>query len=704
MSRSGSPLSLSNSQPIQSVNDFFDTDSSGHLNISSSNRTSILQEKENASSQWAVKTHNVGPFAQLEVYVSMLYSYLLPNGTPEMQVFSSKPKPNTSSSSSPDTDASAKADHSGSKLYDNFLSLDQFLSGDISSEQLKLLSKKGLSQEVVDLIKRSAPLSDKTAWLVDHGFAEVLATSIFLQEDDLHKENIGISGDQVVRIDFDMSLFAFLCKLGRSRPNPDAEKDPENCFTLSPEDIDNFPCFESKARNTKRASPHYWPTIKRTQLFSFFGKSVGGLIKKEHGYTDHEVATFKSLAKNNGFKNRAFSQFLKCALLPSALIRTAPNNNVSTDISRAQTHLLEHQKEFRNTLLKSNAFSAWFSKRSDSAVKEIISAFRNHLENLSEQPSESPLEEIVTTINELKRTAVTKQLIAAHIILRKILQREFKPEHPLTTKLSDANKQLSEHIRLFLQNTALSNQEISKFATNFNSAYKDILAIHRDTPDNHPALRHATHLLQNSINQLSGEPSEIPELLFNEDSYLKRAECALPGKTMQWLSSDDYNHQELISLFDEAYQEHSQSFNGFSFIQRLKPISRELFRSPLRKLRDLNDDTDSNAFTTIIRNIYTIANKNNGESFAKLFAKKMIGSYLSNFAHRPLCQQLIDSPDLIPFLWEHEPTDPIPDDLASQLIAHWIAPREEEVEDDFQLIEDENKTSSTPETTVVGLA
>ncbi len=85
--------------------------------------------------------------------------------------------------------------------------------------------------------------------------AKILVLSYCLEEDDLHRGNIGFSNGHVVKIDHDMSLYQSVSSVSGNRRGYLRIND-EHRFGISAADINGFPVLTD-------ANIHYWPTKYR---------------------------------------------------------------------------------------------------------------------------------------------------------------------------------------------------------------------------------------------------------------------------------------------------------------------------------------------------------------------------------------------------------------------------------------------------------
>lgn len=206
--------------------------------------------------------------------------------------------------------------------------------------------------------------SEKLIFLIENGFAEICALSYFFEEDDLHKRNIGISYNQVVRIDFDMSAFAVIAgsDLHGSRSSLDSRRLAES-FSITLKDIEHFPQLLD-------AKPYYFPGV-----FRFFASS--------DGYSAEEVRQFCELQHDARFVNRAYGMFLKIILLPDTVIQNIFSAHMGNTEQAAKliAHFILRKNELREVLLQKNEFRKFrnFLERSSSDnIRSLFSEMEIH--------------------------------------------------------------------------------------------------------------------------------------------------------------------------------------------------------------------------------------------------------------------------------------------------------------------------------------
>jgi len=217
--------------------------------------------------------------------------------------------------------------------------------------------------------------------------ASMLATSFTLEEDDLHKGNIGFyivqgaSKPRVVffSIDHDLklagSIMSYYCPRLRNKHSIDG------AYTVTARDLLNFPYIQDSQN-------YYWPTRWRW-LTSIFDRRV-----YLHG---GELQAFADIANRDRFKYEKWLAFYKHVLIPPSQLRTAYLNSFNPDKPEDQAlidlftdAIVERQAQMR-------------------AVLFSIPEFRHFLTRIKETDKLRILNEITPEKSE-KRREIKKQM------------------------------------------------------------------------------------------------------------------------------------------------------------------------------------------------------------------------------------------------------------------------------------------------------
>lgn len=224
--------------------------------------------------------------------------------------------------------------------------------------------------------------NDKVNQLVEMGLAEILASAYFFEEDDLHRENIGISGKKLVRIDFDMSAYSIVSNSQLRGPRKYAytSKTPEEAFKITSRDLNQFPKLFD-------ADPGYFPTKSR-------------FLSPERGYSKLEMKMFSALTFHTQFTERAYQTWVKIILMPNSAFEQIIKSHISAGQgvvanfkyeSTDEFDLSDSQKENYQEVLYSH-----FSLRKMQLKEELIKTprFRFYWQNSSEKSFHKVMEEI----------------------------------------------------------------------------------------------------------------------------------------------------------------------------------------------------------------------------------------------------------------------------------------------------------------------
>ena len=172
--------------------------------------------------------------------------------------------------------------------------------------------------------------------------ARILILALFLEEDDLHLNNIGLdSNGDLKRIDFDMCMYHSIISL-----MPDGERiyprfNSGNRFVLTPPDLEYFP-------NLKKANPHYWVTYFR------FMTNPKPLVA-DKGYTVDDTTAFSALSTDPIFKREAFTAMIELLNHPKQYFYDIINNSIPDSEPRLKQRLVRaltlRQSQFRAVTL-----------------------------------------------------------------------------------------------------------------------------------------------------------------------------------------------------------------------------------------------------------------------------------------------------------------------------------------------------------------
>ncbi len=206
--------------------------------------------------------------------------------------------------------------------------------------------------------------------------ASILVPSYVLEEDDLHKENIGF-----YVTDFEdkegnpRKKFTFF-KIDHDLMFTDSimsQKDPrianlyynKDSFQISVRDLDGFP-------DLKDSGNHYWPTKERW------------MVKGDKAYTnENERKAFISLKDEPDFIHAKWKSFLKSAVIPHELIKKSLTIHLDEQkdidkINQIRNALHTRISVLKKKLLESTTFRKYIIEHGEDAVKEIKTEIQNY--------------------------------------------------------------------------------------------------------------------------------------------------------------------------------------------------------------------------------------------------------------------------------------------------------------------------------------
>lgn len=244
--------------------------------------------------------------------------------------------------------------------------------------------------------------------------AGVLTASYSLEEDDLHKGNLGFyvvekeGKPEVVffKIDHDLMLADSVMSFCNTRflnwfNGSDA-------FKVTARDLIEFP-------NIKDSQNYYWPTVKRT-LSSM----------RPYAYSSQEeIEAFADLANVEKFKQEKWNAFYKHILIPPEAIKASIAKHLDPNIpeERAKIALITQSVIARQAKLR--------------AVLFTIPEFRQQLAQLSESKAEAIKQSIMNAVEKEKEERVKEEINDTMQRYQKLCQtRSFKKgDTPLHTAI-----------------------------------------------------------------------------------------------------------------------------------------------------------------------------------------------------------------------------------------------------------------------------
>ncbi|PIZ04648.1 MAG: hypothetical protein COY58_02535 [Gammaproteobacteria bacterium CG_4_10_14_0_8_um_filter_38_16] len=318
-----------------SVNREESTVSSGHSTFFC---FKLRKEDQGVACKWLLKEigSSVSPaIAEIEAAMAGLYALIEPDRIPKVRAIYKA--------------ESLESSASVSKLFPSFYDLESYL------------NTTTFTEDVLDS-------------LVDAGIAEILAMSYFFEEDDLHKKNIGFSGNskKLVRVDFDMSAYVMVSRSDLRGPRSYTFRSatPEKTFDITARDLSQFPKLVD-------ADPHYFPTKYRVNT-------------SPHAYSSHEVSVFLALSHHADFFKRSYQTFLKIILMPEASFKKTiaafipQGNNQAT----FQDHFIARKQKLKIELIKTLKFRSFWQASHKVVFEKIIHDIAQYNASLKDKYSE----------------------------------------------------------------------------------------------------------------------------------------------------------------------------------------------------------------------------------------------------------------------------------------------------------------------------
>ncbi|WED43293.1 Dot/Icm T4SS effector AnkK/LegA5 [Legionella cardiaca] len=230
--------------------------------------------------------------------------------------------------------------------------------------------------------------------------ASVLTCSYALEEDDLHKGNIGFyivkkNGKPHVvffKIDHDLLLTESITSFVDSRLQNWINR--ENNFDITTHDLIHFP-------DLRDSENFYWPTRKR-----FFVKL--GDDKVYSHYEDREA--FKKLQKDKDFVRYKWKQLLKDILIPDELIRESlfihledSNFNDISEVNLVSQAMSERMAKLKSVLFSIPAFYEYLnSEPGQQDLQDNIKELVSHMEEVFPEAKRKTLKNSMHLLMEEK--------------------------------------------------------------------------------------------------------------------------------------------------------------------------------------------------------------------------------------------------------------------------------------------------------------
>ncbi|CDZ75899.1 hypothetical protein BN59_00159 [Legionella massiliensis] len=257
-----------------------------------------------------------------------------------------------------------------------------------------------------DLMKKH----NKGEVVVDmESLASILTASYVLEEDDLHKGNIGFYVTKVIdeagnekkkfnffKIDHDlMFIDSIMSQKDMRIANIFYDKDS---FKISTRDLDDFPDLQDSGN-------HYWPTQKRF------------IATGDKAYNSaSEVEAFANLKNDLAFRNAKWKYFLKSAVMPVDLIEKSLTRHLDeSEIDKSsmiRNSMWTRLGALKNKLLESEQFRVYLAEHGNKAFAEIREEIKGYVQaaGLTPAEQESLLAELDDNFNVMLFCARDKHL------------------------------------------------------------------------------------------------------------------------------------------------------------------------------------------------------------------------------------------------------------------------------------------------------
>jgi len=230
--------------------------------------------------------------------------------------------------------------------------------------------------------------------------ANVFGTSYTLEEDDLHKGNIGFyvttsnppkAGEipkvTFFKIDHDlMFIDSIMSRKDARMANQFYNKDS---FQISVRDLENFPDLNDSGN-------HYWPT----------SEAKSGIGDKAYK-SKKERAAFQSLKNNADFNNTKWRCFLKHSLMPMDLISSSLAQQIDSrdDAAQIREAMVERTSKLTRALLESKQFADYLvTPHGLASLEEIQTEIATYMQQAGFSATEQ--EEFLSQISEKYRSLI----------------------------------------------------------------------------------------------------------------------------------------------------------------------------------------------------------------------------------------------------------------------------------------------------------
>lgn len=604
----------------------------------SGHTTQFFWDSKKAESCWVLKRFDKTDLPQIEAGIAALYYTMAkPNMIPKVYAVYRKV-----AGPSPQIFASV------STVFPGFQDLKTYLSAGITEEKL--------------------------TFLIERGFPEICALSYFLEEDDLHKGNIGISDNKVVRIDFDMSAFSIVGKqdLRGSRSSFDSRV-LEETFVITARDIEHFPELSD-------SKPYYFPGIFR-------------MVASAGGYTAEEVKKFSALQNDSRFVRRAYLMFLKIVLMPDDVFSSLLSAHIGNAdiVFELSAHFIKRRQMLREILLS----------------KGECHKFKNFLETLSAEEIKSIFQEVDqhNLKNKFKYQQINLAVAQSHFYhfifdsmkagdLFRFLDMtahlaEGFPEDTLVV-LKKAREALLHYYQWLTEKELVSLEDVLLFVEKMKSNVVVIKNLFQVSNEHLDGLYNNINARLERLerNAYAAALSQMPNALFAEEfdmvdfsvDYTEQLnQPKLVMDTISWLQQEDKS-PEFVAIFDGALTNIKAQQEKFltkvsSAFASAATTAVSFFRKPLTnvpsielQLQNLIDDYNLNhqVFRAIFRVLSLTGD--GSEELKNQIIFKFIVQFVREFSKKTVVEQMQVDPVLSGFL-SAQPFISYPSAVANDLIA-----------------------------------
>lgn len=218
--------------------------------------------------------------------------------------------------------------------------------------------------------------------------ASILTASYVLEEDDLHKGNIGFyvtdakdtEGSVIMSQDNQPKKQFNFFKIDHDLMFSDSimsQKDmrianifyDKHSFKISTRDLDGFP-------DLKDSGNHYWPTKKR--LFAAGDKAYSDKEERE---------AFANLKNNEAFVHAKWKYFLKSAIMPVELVERSLVGHLDKDKNIDKINMVRNSIDYRigklkEKMLESQQFRNYIVEHGTKAFVEVEQEISDYIQNM----------------------------------------------------------------------------------------------------------------------------------------------------------------------------------------------------------------------------------------------------------------------------------------------------------------------------------